>query len=316
MLEKRLRIDSDKRELPVHIHQGFPIGILHNQFSGNTYDYINWHWHDEIQYNVVLKGSFCFKVASKEYTVTKGDGIFINTQQIHMAEAKESDSSYLFVYFHPSLLSSEKDSYLYKTYVAPMMSDDSVNSMLLSREVQSEKKIIDYIYELKAIYDEKSNNYDLDILSSLLQLWKFTLLCADEKNSMSLQSDNLTNYRLKKIFSYINENYMTQFALKDISALVDLSRSECCRFFKNSVGQNMFQYIIKFRINKSIHLLLDTDKTIAEIAYEVGFNSQSYYTKCFTSIKNKTPNGMRREYKNKSVDKEYLYESHTSLNER
>jgi AraC family transcriptional regulator, melibiose operon regulatory protein len=303
MLAKNLRIDPDKRELPIHIHQGFPIGIIYNHFSEDTYDYINWHWHDEVQYNIVLSGKFCFKVANKDYIVSKGDGIFINTQQIHLAEAKEPDSSYVFVYFHPSLLSNQKDSYLYKTYVAPMLSGDSLSSMLLSKDIDEEKKIIDTVLEIKSIYDEKDKGHELDILSALIQLWKYTTFLVDEKELHTISNDYLINDRLKKIFSYINENYAAQLTLKDISDYINLSRSECCRFFKNALGQNLFQYIINFKVNKSIELLLNTDKSIAEIANEVGFNSQSYYTKCFTSLKNKTPNNMRNEYKNKELER-------------
>ncbi|GAA0182772.1 AraC family transcriptional regulator [Clostridium sediminicola] len=306
MLEKKLRIDSEKRELPVHIHQGFPIGIITSRFTEDTYDFVNWHWHQEIQYNVVLKGTFCFNVAGKEFTIGKGDGIFINTQHIHMAEAKEPDSSYLFVYFHPSLLTNQKDSYLYKTYISSLLTDDSASSILLHQEVDNDKKVIDIILKVKSIYDEKNNGYELDILSSLIQLWKHTISCANEKCLITARNDLLTNDRLKKIFSYINENYPTQFTLEDISEHINLSRSHCCRFFKNSVGQNLFQYIINFRVNKSIELLINTNKSIADIAYEVGFNSQSYFTKCFTAIKNKTPNNIRNEIKNKKLEKEYL----------
>jgi hypothetical protein len=196
MLEKKLRVDSDKREVPVHIHQGFPVGIFKNQFTEDTYDYINWHWHEEIQYTVVLDGSFCFHVANKEYLIRKGNGIFINTQQIHMAEAKEPNSSYLFIYFHPCLLGDQKDSYLYKTYVSPMLSDASLSSILLYFDLENTKKVIDLMLDIKKIYDEKNRGYELDLLSSLIQLWKHTLPCIDEKKLRASGNDFLTNERL------------------------------------------------------------------------------------------------------------------------
>ena len=102
--------------------------------------------------------------------------------------------------------------------------------------------------------------------------------------------------RLKKILRFIHAHYADRISLGDIAALIGLSRGECCRFFQKTVGQPLFRYLMAYRINKSIDLLLGTDKGVAEIAYETGFNSQSYFTKCFKALKNVTPSRLRLEY--------------------
>jgi len=56
-----------------------------------------------------------------------------------------------------------------------------------------------------------------------------------------------------------------------LSDHINLSRSECCRFFKNRVDQSLFQYILNFRVNKSIEPLVNTNKSIADIAYGIAF---------------------------------------------
>ena len=306
MPEKKLRIDSEKRELPIHIHPGFPIGIVTSRFSPDSYDFVSWHWHEEIQYNIVLRGSFCFRVAGKEYNIEEGNGLFINTENIHMAEATTPDSEYLFVYFHPSLLSDRKNSYLYKTYISSLLTDESSGSMPLYNINNSERRVLDGVLQLQSIYDRGEQGYELDILSRLILLWKHTLTCAEEKGMASGSSDALANERLKKIFSYISLHYGDSVTLEDLAAVVGLSRSECSRFFKFNTGQNLFRYLIRYRVNKSVELLISTDISIAEIAYEVGFNSQSYYTKCFTALKKKTPNSVRGEFRNREAAARYM----------
>lgn len=305
-MEKKLRIDSEKRELPIHIHPGFPVGIVTSRFSADTYDFVSWHWHEEIQYNLVLRGSFCFRVAGKEYIVEEGNGLFINTENIHMAQAMTPDSEYLFIYFHPSLLTDRKDSYLYKTYISSLLNDESSGSLPLYKDKDSDRRVLEKVALLQSVYDRGEVGYELDILSQLVQLWKYTLSCVEEKSLPSVSSDALANQRLKGIFSYISLHYGDLVTLESISAEVGLSRSECSRFFKLYTGQNLFQYLIRYRVNRSIELLISTDKSIAEIAYEVGFNSQSYYTKCFVSIKKKTPNAVRGEFKNGEGAERYM----------
>lgn len=55
------------------------------------------------------------------------------------------------------------------------------------------------------------------------------------------------------------------------------------------------QYVIEYRIQRSIELLQLSERSITEIAYEVGFNSTSYYINQFRKTMNSTPLRFRRE---------------------
>ena len=98
----------------------------------------------------------------------------------------------------------------------------------------------------------------------------------------------------------MQENYKKKITLQDIAQHINLSQSECSRFFKKVTGETLFKYLLKFRIEKSIELLKNTDMTITEIAYETGFISQSYYDQRFQKIKGISPLKYRRIIENKS----------------
>lgn len=298
---KKIRVDSDKRERPVQVHQGFPVGVMRNEFSQTTYGFVDWHWHDEFQYCMVLSGAICISVASKKYTIKKGDGIFINTQQLHKIEAMDTNASYLFLYFHPNLLDSHKYHFIYDKYVLPVLSEFSIQILLLFAENNEHRKMMEALSEIEAIHDKKEKYFELDIFAHLISLWKMTNSCLGEEEKKVTFNNNETNTRLKEVLSFIRMHYAENVTLKMIADHIHLSRSECSRFFKNATGQTLFQYITHYRINKSLELLFQTDKSMAEIAYEVGFSSQSYYTKCFVSIKKSTPQKMRKEYKTPSA---------------
>ena len=88
----------------------------------------------------------------------------------------------------------------------------------------------------------------------------------------------------------------------DIAKEVNMSQYHFCRFFKKMSGCTPFEYLINHRIDEAEKLLNDTDKAITTIAYEVGFDTVSYFIKTFKKIKKHTPSQFREAYvNNKSI---------------
>lgn len=87
---------------------------------------------------------------------------------------------------------------------------------------------------------------------------------------------------------------------------IGLSRSECCRYFKKQSGQTISDYLLRYRIHKSMYLLEETDSTIARVAQSCGFSSQSYYTRRFRELTGMTPKQYRqKENKERQETKDY-----------
>ena len=294
MIPKKLRIDKDKRELPVGLSPGFPMTVLINRFSAFSYGFIDWHWHDEIQYCLVLSGRVLFLVDGRRVTISEGSGIFINTQRLHRIEPECDGASYLCIYFSAGLISENIKGFLYSRYLLPVLADPTLAFIVLDKEDNKAENILDSLLEIRRLRENPSPGVELDICSHVILIWKNTLQCLPENSGEKAAYEN--GERLKKILRFIHAHYADRISLGDIASLIGFSRGECCRFFQKTVGQPLFRYLMAYRINKSIGLLMGTDKSVAEIAYETGFNSQSYFTKCFKALKNITPSRLRLEY--------------------
>lgn len=280
--------------------QGFPVGVIENKFSLETYNTINLHWHDELQYTFITKEEFLFRVRKQEIRLKEGEGLFINTQKIHNSHSLKDNSSYLFVYFHPTLIPYEKNTYLYKKYISPILKNKNLSAIKLTNNFEESIKIFDIIFKLKEISDKKDFGYEMEILSNLIELWKYTVILLnnlDNEKIIFSANDKLFNERLKNIITFVEKNYNSNIKLEDISKLINLSNSECCKFFKKATNQTLNEYILAYRINKAFDELINTDNPLDEIAYDVGFNSQSYFSKKFLEIKNISPKEVRKEYK-------------------
>lgn len=95
---------------------------------------------------------------------------------------------------------------------------------------------------------------------------------------------------LKKC-SQIIENHITdpEYGVEQLSVEVGLSRVHVYRKIKHLTGLSVSEFIRNYRLKKAAELLTSSGHSVAEIAYETGFSSPSYFSKCFRELYNLTP---------------------------
>ena len=95
---------------------------------------------------------------------------------------------------------------------------------------------------------------------------------------------------LEKIYVLLDKNISDfQFKVEDIGKLVGLSRVQLYRKIKEATGYSPNELLRVYRLRKAKKLLSTTERGIAEVAYEVGFSSPSYFTKCFREYYKESP---------------------------
>ena len=92
----------------------------------------------------------------------------------------------------------------------------------------------------------------------------------------------------------------SEFNVNDISHELGMSRVQVYRKVKALFGYSVNDFLINARLKKAKHLLLETDKAIAEIAYEVGFSSPAYFSTAFRSKLGQSPKELKSTHLIKS----------------
>ena len=70
-------------------------------------------------------------------------------------------------------------------------------------------------------------------------------------------------------------------SVDDLAAAMNLSRVQLYRKVKAISGSSPIELLRTARLNRGYQLLIQTNKTVSEIAYEIGFTAPSYFTRCF-----------------------------------
>lgn len=94
---------------------------------------------------------------------------------------------------------------------------------------------------------------------------------------------------------YLYENYQNPIALSDLASLAGITEQHLCTSFKQLTGHTIFNYLMKYRIQKSKELLIrEKNMQIKEIALRCGFRDISYFAKVFKKQEFMTPSDFRK----------------------
>jgi AraC family transcriptional regulator len=102
-----------------------------------------------------------------------------------------------------------------------------------------------------------------------------------------------TNQSIQKALDFIESNITDNISLYDIACAAGFSVPHFYRLFKRLTGDTVGAYIMRRRLSLAARDILKTDKTIASIAYEYGFESHDVFTRAFSRIYGMSPRRYR-----------------------
>ena len=275
-------------ELKQHGTENFPVEFYHIDKPHPKYEKA-YHWHSEIELIRILEGSLRVTLDNKEYFVSKGDLIFVNSETVHGASPDEC--VYECVVFNASYLSVSEDEC--RTFLENILNHTAyVNEIHHS----DERELMDIVNRLFESLKNHKAGYTFTVTGCLYEM--FGVILEKEYYSKNLSIKSVHNEKnvvtLKKALAYIRNSYDTPITLMDIADSAGISPKYLCTFFKEMTGKTPFEYLNAYRIERAARKLINTDLPVTQIAYMCGFNDLSYFIKTFKQIKGVTPKNFRK----------------------
>ena len=112
-------------------------------------------------------------------------------------------------------------------------------------------------------------------------------------NRLLLESRSGEPEIIKKAKAFISERITEKTPLKDVAQEVHVSIFYFCKLFKQSTGMTFTEYVNRKRIELAKGELKNTEKTVTEIAYAVGYQSLSQFNRCFLKYSGESPRHYR-----------------------
>lgn len=296
MVIDRLCLDENLQEKLPLAHRLFPHISYYVNLSEYHEKYVAWHWHPELEFSWILRGTIEISTPNHTCRLSAGEGIFINSNVLHtIRPASEHYPTALTQVFDSQLIAGTHGSIFEQKYVLPITENKEIEMLVFHPGNPDHQQVLDLIHKAYEISEHQPFGYEFMIRNALSDVWM--LLCS-ELNQKSIPhriSGSQDEERIKKMLLYIENNYMQKISLQQISESANISKRECLRCFERSLNMTPFTWLMEYRVRMAAKMMRETNRPITTIAYDTGFCSTSYFGKIFKKIIGQTPSQYRTD---------------------
>ncbi|MEK8026616.1 MAG: hypothetical protein RLY78_1144 [Pseudomonadota bacterium] len=131
-----------------------------------------------------------------------------------------------------------------------------------------------------------------DYLADLARCTDYRLLSTVQ---MQADDDDAELDQINRIVNRLTDDIAQPVSAGAVAAELGMSESRFSRFFRRATGNNFTDFVNRLRVNRAGQLLMDTDRKVGDIGYEVGFNNLANFNRRFLELKGMTPTEFRRQ---------------------
>ena len=285
-LHKALQIEPPKHPLVSIIHMAdidFMEDMIGQRISANLY-------------TIALKGGHCgMQYGRNHYDFEEGVLMFTSPNQVVAATEKPSEKKEgWMLFFHPDLirkfpLGTDIENYSFFSYEANEalhLSDD-------------EKKILnDCIHNIEGEYAQRIDDYSQKVMVSNIDL--LLSYCARfyhrQFNTRSNENSEIVSQVAHHLKAYFESGQLAEYGVPSVQYFaekVHLSQNYLSDVLKKETGRSAKDHINDFLIKKAKTMLVNSEDSVSEIAYALGFNYPHYFSRMFKTKTGVTPNKYR-----------------------
>ena len=238
------------------------------------------HNHSYYQICYVIGGKGAVSINNKNFKMSKGDIFIFNPFEYHSLKSDKKHPSETIV-IGIGLKNNIWSLYIPKEY--------NIISKIKDVKTQNVKAILKHVIKEHSKRELGYKEIEISLLNQLLVTIKRIITKNSDKRVIFSHKYVEKTDRMEQIKNYIYRNYKNKLSLDNIAQAVFLSKYHLLHVFKKALGITPYEYIQQLRIDDAKRLLNTTNKTVSEIAFEVGFESISQFNRTFKKISKTSP---------------------------
>lgn len=264
--------------------------VQHRQMEGvslflDTVDYRTPHVHPEWELLWILDAPLAVTCAQQSFTVQPGQLILFNPNEPHEFHRAQQSCTFLCMQISPKILPG----------IGQLAVDGRhPEKHLAAGEIQGLKTAF---LQMAEAYLLRESHFELFCLGqcslmmhTLLTRLPSRILSAEESASIDRR-----NARLKRLFRFVDENYMHKIRLTDFARQEGCSVSYLSHFIKDTMHQTFQDYVNSVRFNCACKLIASGGMRMLDVCMESGFSDYRYFSQAFHRQFGMTPEEYSRQ---------------------
>ena len=247
-----------------------------NKDRDSTFDGVNRDVHDLFEIYYMVDGECEYYIGGRIYEVISGDVILIPAGVLHENSYRCQKHTRIAIHFSNQYI---------PTAVLPFIKSGTI----LYRNSETAPAIHNLT---EAMYKEFKNGDDFsdEIIKNYMNLL-FLVIARNRKYYEGVKTLSEDVETAKK---YIHENYSSEITLKGTAEMIGISAEYLSRMFSAETGFGFCEYVNLVRLDSARMLLRSKNKSVAEVAYECGFNDSNYFSVKFKKMYGISPKDYKK----------------------
>lgn len=257
------------------------------------------HNHDDFQIIYVLEGELSLTLFYARYRLQPGSIHIIHSEDVHSMESITENNRVLVLSLDCEYFKSIFPHFITTVFITNIGEGSFEKKDALSDLIFS---IVSEEYHKTPGYVSRINNAGVSLINILIKNFRGFVIDPSEKAFIHKTSrDYMQVDRISRIISYLYEHYPYKLSLAEIAERESISPYYLSHVFHKIVGMNFRDFLNMVRVEMSETEILATDKSITQIALDVGFSDAKYYIAHFYKYMGCHP----KEYRKKHADQIY-----------
>lgn len=287
MDHKKIETDETLQQKFGYPAKGIPIPRICNTLNNFSNGKVNFHWHTEFQFGLVLKGQVDYwfyenPVSKVHHVLNAGDGFFINSKTLHeYRQIVPGTEVFIFSVSAGFFASSPAFGTIYQDMVLPVLRS-GVPGLFLLESSSQDAYLLKLFRQFQAL-DPESSDYELYSMELICRLWRilYHRIGLPEKNVSLSKATPFQAKRMSRMLDYIHQHYSEPIMVEQIARAGKISKRECFRCFRAFLSQSPGEYLNQYHLSQAAFMLTHTTYSLSRICEQCGFNNVSYFGKLF-----------------------------------
>lgn len=250
--------------------------------------------HEEIEIKFFVEGTTTLLIGTKTVVAKPGDIVVVNPYEIHATVDYDGSENSK---YHCIMVSPD--------FFFGMSGAPDLRYLLLVHGIhfctlfQQHTRLAQIIEHIVSESTNKQDGYRYAVRGLMLEFFALLLRDGVQTDEVSVPHKNAIRYynAVDPALCKIRNEYASHITVDELAALCGVSKYHFCRIFKYVTGMSTMQYLSEYRLKIAEAMLINSDKSVSQVAQQCGFEDESYFCRCYKKHFHHPPGKYRQRSK-------------------